>query len=232
MNQTEKFKRMAARSAIEAIEPGMVVGLGEGSTTLLAARELGQRLKNGQLQDIVCIVASQRMEQEAQRLGIPLTSFEENPVIDLTLDGADEVDAQLNLIKGGGGALLREKILAQASRREIIIVDESKLSALLGTHWALPVEVIPFGSRSQLDFLNSLGARVTLRKTAEAQPFQTDQGNLIFDCDFGPIAAPEQLAAQLDRRAGIVEHGLFLGLVSEVVVAGVEGVRHLNAGSV
>ena len=151
-------------------------------------------------------------------------------MIDLTFDGADEVDPALNLIKGGGGALLREKIVAQASRREIIIVDESKLSPALGTCWAVPVEVIPFGWRTQAAYLEALGAQVSPRpaQDAPAQLFITDQGNYILDCAFGPIADPAGLGARLDARTGIVAHGLFLGLATEAIVAGTEGIRYLS----
>ena len=140
--------------------------------------------------------------------------------IDLTIDGADEVDPQLDLIKGGGGALLREKIVAQASRREIIVVDESKLSPVLGTRWALPIEVIPFGWRSQARFIEALGGRVVVRQDGHGAPFRTDQGNIILDCAFGPIARLQELAQRLAARAGIVEHGLFLGIATDLIVAG------------
>ncbi len=148
--------------------------------------------------------------------------------IDVTIDGADEVDPQLNLIKGGGGALLREKLVAQASKYEIIVVDESKLSQRLGTLHVLPIEVLPFGWRSQARFLESLGARYTVRQTADGREYHTDQGNLILDCDFGPIVDAAKLALELEARAGIVEHGLFLGLTHSVVVAGVNGIRELK----
>ncbi len=226
-NVTE-FKQQAAERAVEAIESGMVVGLGEGSTAIFAVRHVAKMLRTGQLRDIVAIPASLHIEYEACQLDIPLTSLETQPVIDLTIDGADEVDPHLNLIKGGGGALLREKIIAQASKREIIVVDESKLSSQLGTRWALPVEVIPFGWRSQAEFLTSLGAEVTLRVNASHTTFRTDQSNLILDCNFGPISKPSRLAEQLNGRVGIVAHGLFLGLASEVIVAGPDGIRHLT----
>jgi ribose 5-phosphate isomerase A len=149
-------------------------------------------------------------------------------MVDLTIDGADEVDPELNVIKGDGGALLHEKIIAQASRREVIIVDESKLSPALGTHWALPVEVIPFGWHAQRRVLGSLGARITVRQQPDGTSFRTDRGNLMLDCAFGPIQQPMELAATLDARTGIVEHGLFLGLAAEVIVTGADGVRHLT----
>jgi ribose 5-phosphate isomerase A len=157
---------------------------------------------------------------------VPLTTLEEHPVVDLTIDGADEVDPELRLIKGGGGALLREKIVAEASRREFIVVDVGKLSPRLGTRWPVPVEVLPFGWRSQALFLEGLGARITRREGRDGTPFRTDQGNFILDCAFGPLERPEELAARLEARAGIMAHGLFLGLTSELWVAGPTGVEH------
>jgi ribose 5-phosphate isomerase A len=185
-------------------------------------------LQEGRLRDVLGVPCSRQVEEEARRLSIPLTTLNEHPVVDLTIDGADEVDPDLNLIKGGGGALLREKIVAQASRREIIVVDESKLSPALGTHWPVPVEVVPFGWRTQAAYLESLGGQPTLRLSDDGTPFKTDQGNLILDCQFEPISDPAQLAARLNERAGIVEHGLFLGLATDVIIAGAQGVRHLR----
>ena len=218
------LKRQAAEAAVDLIQPGMVVGLGAGSTALKAIECMGERLADGRLHNIVGVPCSAQVAADAQRLGVPLASFDDHPAIDLTIDGADEVDPQLRVIKGGGGALLREKIVAQASRREIIIVDEGKLSERLGTKWALPVEVIPFGWRTHLDFFAGLGATVTVRAGERNVWFRTDSGNLILDCNFGPMADPEGLAAALNSRAGIVEHGLFIGLVSAVIVAGAGGV--------
>jgi ribose 5-phosphate isomerase A len=223
-----ELKKRAAECAVEFVESGMVVGLGHGSTAIFAVRRIAQLLHEGQLQDILGVPCSRQLEENARQMGIPLTTLDEHPVIDLTIDGADEVDPHLNLIKGGGGALLREKIVAQASRREIIVVDETKLSPALGTHRPVPVEVIPFGWRSQALYLESLGARVEVRRNSDGALFHTDQGNLILDCHFGPISDPAQLAARLNERAGIVEHGLFVGLATDVIVAGVEGVRHLR----
>jgi ribose 5-phosphate isomerase A len=222
----DELKRAAAERAVELVEPGMVVGLGHGSTAIHAVRRIGALLAGGELREIVGVPCSAFIESEARRLGIPLTTLDECAQIDLTIDGADEVDPRLNLIKGGGGAMLREKMVAQASRREAIIVDESKLSAALGTNFAVPVEVVSFGWGATARFLSDLGAAVTLRRAAGGAPFTTDQGNLILDCAFGPIADPEALATALDRRAGIVEHGLFLGLATDLIVAGVDGVRH------
>lgn len=225
---TDVFKQQAAEHAVTFVESGMVVGLGAGSTALFALQRIAQLLREGRLRDILGIPCSSVVEVKARQLGIPLTTLEAHPTIDVTIDGADEVDPDLNLIKGGGGALLREKIVAQASRREIIVVDESKWSPILGTRWALPVEVVLFGWRSQALFLESLGARVTVRRGADQAPFCTDQGNLILDCAFGPIARPAELAAQLAARAGIVEHGLFLGMATDLIIAGRFGLRHLR----
>lgn len=223
---THELKKRAAERAVELIESGMVVGLGHGSTAILAVQRIAELLKEGKLSEVLGVPCSSQVEEAARNLGIPLTTLEEHPGIDLTIDGADEVDGNLDLIKGGGGALLREKIVAQASRREVIVVDESKLSPALGTQRALPVEVIPFGWQSQALYLESLGATVILRKDNNEKTFVTDQGNLILDCGFGPIANPEGLADALNARTGIVEHGLFLGLATDLIVAYAEGVYH------
>jgi ribose 5-phosphate isomerase A len=225
---TPNFKQQAAEYAVESVESGMVVGLGHGSTAIWAVRRIAQLIQNGSLQNILGVPCSTVIETEARELGIPLTTLEEHPHVDLTIDGADEVDPQLELIKGGGGALMREKIVAQASKQEIIVVDESKLVPALGTGWAVPVEVIPFGYGSQRAYLESLGAEVKIRQTAEWSPFKTDQGNLILDCKFGPISNPAELAEMLKRRTGIVEHGLFIGLATRVIVAGKDGIRQIK----
>jgi ribose 5-phosphate isomerase A len=225
------FKQRAAEHAVESVESGMVVGLGHGSTAIWATRKIAELIQSGNLHNVLGIPCSAMIEEEARKLGIPLTTLEEHPQIDLTIDGADEVDPQLELIKGGGGALMREKIVAQASKKEIIVVDESKLVPALGTGWAVPVEVIPFGYGSQKTYLESLGATVKIRQTADGHRFKTDQGNLILDCNFGPIAHPAELAETLKRRTGIVEHGLFIGLATRVVVAGKDGIREIQRAS-
>ncbi len=223
-----RLKQEAAHKAVEYIESGMVVGLGYGSTARLAVKHIGHLIRTGELRDIVGVPCARKVEEEAQRLGIPLTTLEEHPVIDLTIDGADEVSPALDLIKGGGGALLHEKIVAQASKREIIVVDERKLTPALGTRFPVPVEVIPFGWKSQLAYLESLGAKVALRPDGDNGPFRSDKGNFIIDCEFGPIADPAALAARIKARAGIVEHGMFLGLASEVIVARADGIEHIR----
>lgn len=226
MQDVELLKRQAAEAAVTHVEPGMVVGLGAGSTALMALECISARLARGTLTDILGVPCSDQVAADAQRLGIPLTTLESHPRIDLTIDGADEVDPQLRVIKGGGGALLREKIVAQASAREIIIVDVRKLSAQLGMQWALPVEVIPFGLRAHVDFVAGLGATAQVRTGSGGCPFRTDSGNLILDCRFGPIDDPESIAGALERRAGIVEHGLFLDLVTDLIVASPGGIEH------
>jgi ribose 5-phosphate isomerase A len=227
-SEQDGLKRLAAERAVALVEPGMVVGLGFGSTALWAVRRIGAALAAGELRDIVGVPCAEGTAALARELGIPLVGLGDVLQIDLTIDGADEVDPRMNLIKGGGGALLREKMVAQASRREAIVVDGSKLSPALGTSFRLPVEVVSFGLAATARFLESLGAMVALRPNHDGAPFRTDQGNFIFDCAFGPIADPEALAAALERRAGIVEHGLFLGLATDLFVADGEGVRHIG----
>lgn len=222
------LKQQAAEFAVQFIESGMVVGLGTGSTAIFATRKIGLLLQKGDLTDIIAIPTSLKTEEEAKRLNIPLTTLNEHPEIDITIDGADEVAPRFNVIKGGGGALLREKIVAQATKRLIIVVDDSKLSDQLGTNWAVPIEVIPFGWHSQSAYLESLGSDVVLRMTDDETPYHTDQGNLILDCNFGKIEDPADLAQQIINRAGIVEHGLFIDLTHDVVIAGGGGIRHLQ----
>ncbi|HTS89880.1 MAG TPA: ribose-5-phosphate isomerase RpiA [Gemmatimonadales bacterium] len=223
----EPLKRQAAERAAEFVESGMVVGLGTGSTAVYAVRRIGEWLRTGERRDLHCVATSAATEALALRLGIPLLDpWDGARHIDLTIDGADEVDPDLNLIKGGGGALLREKVVAQASRREMIVVDESKLSPRLGSRHMVPVEVLPFGWETQVTFLEEEGARVSFRTADRGLPFQSDQGNFILDCDWGPIADPAALARRLGTRAGIVDHGLFLCLATDLIVAGASGVTH------
>jgi ribose 5-phosphate isomerase A len=187
------YKQQAAERGAEFVQSGMVIGLGTGSTAIFATRRIAQLLRDGELKDIVGFATSRAVWHEAQRLRIPMMGEEMPHAIDITIDGADEVDPDLNLIKGGGGALLREKIAAQASRRVTIVVDDNKVSPRLGTRHSLPLEVLPFGWLSQFRYIESLGAKVE----------------------------------ELSLRAGIVEHGLFLGLATEAIVAGRDGVRHI-----
>ncbi len=224
----DELKREAAQAAVSLIESGMVVGLGHGTTALHAIHYLGQRMQTGELRNIRAIPCSRQAEDAARDLGIQLTDFREAPLIDITIDGADEVDADFNVIKGGGGALLREKVVAQNTRREVIVVDESKLSPRLGTHWAVPIETLPFACHPVTRYLENLGGNVTQRNKPAGKPFYSEQGNYILDSNFGPITDPYHLAAALSTRAGIFDHGLFLGLVHDVVVASQTGVRFLH----
>jgi ribose 5-phosphate isomerase A len=222
-----RLKQLAGEQAADLVESGMVVGLGTGSTAIFATRRIAERLRTGDLKDITAIATSRATDVAARELGIPMLTDDIPSAVDITIDGADEVDLSLDLIKGGGGALLREKIVAQASRREVIVVDQSKLSPRIGTHWALPVEVMEFGWRSQARFLEALGAAIVPRMI-DGGLFRTDQGNIILDSRFGPIADPPALAVVLGARAGIVEHGLFIGIANDLIIAGTGGVRHVR----
>lgn len=228
MNIREELKRRAADAAVEQVQSGMVLGLGSGTTVSHALQSLAEMLRAGKLDGICGVPSSIQTEKRAKELGIPLTSLDRHPVLDLTIDGADEVDPDLNLIKGGGGALLREKVLAQASRRTVIIVDQGKLSPRLGSHWPLPVEVIHFAVKSIKNYLTSIGASVESRQTSQGKLFRTDQNNVILDANFGPIENAQELSVKLAERAGIVAHGLFLDLADEVIVAEEHAVRHLR----
>jgi ribose 5-phosphate isomerase A len=225
----EKLKEQAAHKAVEEIKSGMVVGLGTGSTVFYALQKIGKLLKTGELTNIVGIPSSEQTEKIAKKLEIPLTTFEKHKIIDVTIDGADEVDKYLNLIKGGGGALLREKIVAQASKKFIIVVDESKLSSKLGDKWAVPIEVIKFAYSLEENFVKTLTGEPHLRMYENLnEPLITDEGNYILDTNFGRIQNPFELAAKLENRAGIVEHGLFLHLTTKVIIAGKDGIKILE----
>ncbi len=225
----ERFKQQAAEYAVGQLHSGMVVGLGHGSTAIFAVRKLAALLRDGVLTRILGIPCSTQVEEAARQLGIPLTTLEEVAAIDVTIDGADEVVPEtFAVLKGGGGALLREKIVAQASRREIIVVDGAKVVPALGTRFPVPVEVAPFGWGAQARYLAGLGAQVVLRVDAHDEPFFSDQGNVILDCAFGLVTDPVILAARLTGRAGLLEHGLFLDLATDLVIADDAGVRHLR----
>ena len=225
--QIEGMKQQAAYYAVEHfVESGMVVGLGTGSTAAYAVQEIARRLRQGRLRHIVGIPTSRRTARLALDLGIPLGDLNSRPVVDVVLDGADEVDPHRNLIKGMGGALLWEKIVAAAARRVVILVDEQKRVERLGTRVPLPVEVEPFGWRTHVAFLEDRGAQVRIRATEEGEPFVTDGGHYILDARFPQgIADPWHLAQVLNGRPGIVEHGLFLGMVDIVVVGTLKGVE-------
>ena len=224
----DDLKQRAALKAVEFVQSGMIVGLGTGSTAVHATRAIGEMLADGRLHHIVVIPTSQTTRQQAQRSGIPLTTLNEHPQVDITIDGADEIDPRLNLIKGLGGALLREKIVAVASKRVIIIADDSKRVSQLGSHAPVPVEVIPFAQQTVRHYLQSLGANVSLRQQND-QPFITDENNIILDCHFGTIAEPPQLAQAIRQQPGVVEHGLFLGLATDAIIASATEIIHLQA---
>lgn len=229
----DDFKRLAAEHAIALVEPGMQLGLGTGSTARHFVDLLGARVKAGL--KVVCVPTSEATRAQAAALGIPLTTLDETPELHLTVDGADELDHQLRLIKGGGGALLREKIVAAASDRLVIIADMSKLVRRLGA-FALPVEVVPFGHVATCNLIRDLAddsgceGDIDLRMGRDGVPFLTDNGNYIYDCAFGLIPEPEVLDEALKMVPGVVESGLFLGLADTAFVAGPGGVLTIEAG--
>jgi ribose 5-phosphate isomerase A len=222
----DRQKQEAGERAVDWVESGMTVGLGTGSTAIWAIRRIGALLASGELRDIVGVPTSDASTAAATDLRIPLATLATVSAIDVTIDGADEVDPELNLVKGGGGALLHEKIVAQSSAREVITVDAAKPSPKLGTLRVLPVEIVPFSEAAERAFLESIGATVVTRTGADGAVFVTDEANHILDCDFGPIDDLERLDALLHARAGIVEHGLFLGLTTDLLIAGPDGVEH------
>jgi ribose 5-phosphate isomerase A len=221
-----ELKQQAGKRAADFVESGMVLALGTGSTTAYAIDEIGRKLNSGELENIVGIPTSKRTAAQAERLGIPLASLVEHPVLDLAIDGADEVDPDLNLIKGLGGALLREKIVEIRAQRFAVVIDESKLVDRLGTKAPLPVEVTQFSWQAHANWLAGLGCRAELRREADGQLFITDNGNYIIHCTFyGGIPDPIALDQTLNQQPGILGTGLFLGMASEVVIAGKDGVR-------
>ena len=223
---SEDYKRKAAAAALEFVEPGMRLGLGTGSTAKHFVELLADRVRAGL--DVVGVATSETTRADAERLGVPLTTLDETPELDLTVDGADEIAPDLTLIKGGGGALLHEKIVAAASRRLAIVVDGSKLVDRLGARTPIPVEVVTFGLEATGAALESIGARPRLRQSATGEPFITDSGNRILDCNFGPIADPATLEERIKRVVGVVENGLFIGRASVVFVADASGVHCLE----
>ena len=224
-------KQRAAEAALKFVRSGMIVGLGTGSTADEFLKALAAAIKAGTLRNIRGVPTSRQSELRARELGIPLETLAHCPHPDVTIDGADEVAPNLDLIKGLGGALLREKIVAQNSRRLVIIADESKCVTRLGTHSMLPVEVVQFAHAVQETFLASAGATPMLRKTADGAPFVTDNGNYIYDCRFvNGIDQPHELEATLRARAGIVETGFFLGIASVALIANDKSVEERQRG--
>jgi ribose 5-phosphate isomerase A len=221
----DELKHEAALKAVEYVRDGMAVGLGSGSTAEHAVRELGRRVREEGL-SIRGVPTSEKVGRLAEEVGVPLTTLEECPQLDVTIDGADEVDLKtLDAIKGLGGALLREKIVAEATLEEIFIVDESKVVRRLGEHTGVPVEVVPFGWSRTCEALHRLGCTTTRRVGPDAEPYLTDSGNYLIDCRFKPIADPEDLGDRIKVITGVVEHGLFVGIGRRVVVASESGIQ-------
>jgi ribose 5-phosphate isomerase A len=215
----DQEKQIAAHAAVQLVEDGNIVGLGSGSTAAYAVRFLAERVREGL--KIVGIPTSQQTRHLAEQLGIPLSTLDEHPQIDIDIDGADEIDPQLNLIKGGGGAFLREKIIASVSRRFVVIADSNKHVKRLGK-FPLPVEVVPFAQSLIKRRMEALGAKVSLRSYAYGNPYVTDEGHHILDCNFGEIPDPPALADKLCRMPGVLEHGLFIGM-AEMAFIGKDG---------
>lgn len=229
MMNPDDLKRAAAAEALTSVRSGMALGLGTGSTVRHLVELLAEALADGSLSEIVAVPTSVETEKQARGLGIPLSELAAGTSLQLTIDGADEVSPDLNLIKGLGGALLREKMVAQASERLVIIVDDSKLVDRLGSRASLPVEVVEWGVEAQATFLESTGCVARLRRDEDGAPARSDNGHVFLDCAYpGGIESPERLDEVLAHRAGVVDHGLFLGMADEVVVAAAEGTRSLR----
>ncbi|MCJ2531938.1 MAG: ribose-5-phosphate isomerase RpiA [Candidatus Thermoplasmatota archaeon] len=223
-----ELKRKAALAAVDRVRDGMILGLGTGSTVRYAIERVGQRVAEGW--NLVGVPTSRATAELAEALEIPLTTLDEHPNLDLTIDGADEVDPRMNLTKGLGGALLREKIVAAASKAFLVVVDESKVVEALGEKAPLPVEVLPFGVRRTQASLEALGCEPTLRRDGEA-PFRTDNGNYVIHCRFDPIEDPMGLARRVKEIPGVIEHGLFLEMAETVFVGTTAGVTEMRRPS-
>lgn len=224
----DRLKRAAAERAVELVESGMVLGLGTGSTAAFVVERLAERVAEGLA--VVAVPTSEHTAELARRLGIQLATLGEHPRLDLAIDGADEVErSTLDLIKGHGGALLREKIVAAASERFIVVVDDEKLVDRLGARMAVPVEVVQFGWQAIAAALERLGAKAELRQT-DGRAFVTDGGNFILDCRFGAIDRPAETEKRINMTVGVVENGLFVGRSSAVVVASPGGIDIMTAG--
>lgn len=226
MADVEREKRLAAARSIEFIKDGMIVGLGSGSTARYFIRELGRRVREGM--KIQGISTSAVTSSLAGEQGIPLTDFSHVRELDVTVDGADEVDPHLNLIKGGGGALLREKIVASATRQMIIVCDSRKQVKCLGA-FPLPVEIVSFGWQLTAERIEALGSKVEMREEAPGRPFLTAQNNYILDCHFNEIGDPEKLSGKLEGITGVVEHGLFVRFAELVIVGKGDGTEVVSA---
>ncbi len=228
----EDLKRRAAEQAADQVVDGMILGLGTGSTVAHFLDILGERIASGRLRNVSGVPTSVWTESQAHRLGIPLTTLGAAPRLDLAVDGADEVGPGLDLIKGMGGALLREKMVAQAADRFVVIADDSKDVDRLGTRSPLPVEVVAWGHEAHARFIADLGAEVTVRMGDDDTPYMSDNGHLILDCRFrGGIDDARALETKLQARAGVVDTGLFLGMADQAVLASEQGVRMVGRGA-
>jgi ribose 5-phosphate isomerase A len=228
LSPQDQWKKEAGEAAAMLVEPDMIVGIGTGSTAAFVIAALGRRVAQDNLR-IAGIPTSDRTAQLARDAKIPLTTFAEHTQIDLTIDGADEVlPGPLYLIKGHGGALLREKIVAAASKRMVVVADETKLVKRLGESVSVPVEVVPFGWQATAGRLADLGGNPVMRVDAQQKPFITDGGHYILNCAFGPMNDPKEIAHHLDHVVGLVEHGLFLKYASQALIAGSGGVKVLK----
>ncbi len=227
---TENQKKIAAEKATESVQSGMIVGLGTGSTVYYALLKLGAMVRAGL--DIVGIPTSAGTEKIATAQQIPLVTLATHPSIDLTIDGADEVDKDLNLIKGGGAALVREKIIANASKKILIVVDESKVSRVLGTTFPLPVEIVQFGWEATQTEVNRICGKSTLRvastQDGRQNPLITDNGNYILDCPFDGIRIPEKIELQLNNIPGVVENGIFVNRADTIIIGTPSGIRYMG----
>ncbi len=225
------FKTLAAERALELVKPGMKLGLGSGSTAAKFVELLGKKVQGGL--EVVGVPTSEDTRILAEKAGIPLTTLDDHPELDLTIDGADEIDPSLSLIKGGGGALLREKIVAMASDKMVVVADHSKYVETLG-RFPLPIEIVRFGRKATLTMIADAASDagcdgdITLRRL-NGEYFVTDNGNYIVDCDFGEISEPEALADVLEMIPGVVEHGLFIGIADQAIIAGPNGVQVIDA---
>lgn len=220
--EKERLKQIAAEKAVEEIQPGTIVGLGTGSTVYYVLLALGEKVRDGL--NVTGIATSKQTEVISAEQGIPLSALADHPVIDLTIDGADEIDPTLNLIKGGGGALVREKIIAHASKRLIIVADESKLVSILGMTFALPVEVLQFGWEATQTAVDNICEKSTLRLSGD-KPLLSDNGNYILDCHFDAISHPAQLERQLNNLPGVVENGLFVNRADKAIIGAESGIE-------
>jgi ribose 5-phosphate isomerase A len=229
---SDSLKLQAAERALAYVKPGMKLGLGTGSTAAKFVELLGPRVADGL--DVVGVPTSEATRALAERFGVRVATLDDYPELDLTVDGADEIDAHLCLIKGGGGALLREKIVAMASERMIVIADRGKLVERLGA-FPLPVEIVQFGARATLRMIEAASqdigciGRIGLRKTTAGENFVTDNGNFIVDCAFGSIVDAEELGDVLEMIPGVVEHGLFVGIADTAILAGPDGIEVIEA---